>query len=324
MPEKIFFRTADVDEARMALTARYPTSSLYVLRENHTFEATFDEVRFESLAIGHFSYGAEVRLHCAEPGSYHISVPLSGSFEWQQSRRVSALATPQEAAVFDAAADTWIDRWRGDCRALSVMVGPNVLRSSLEAMLGRSLATTPSFAPQLDVSRGPGRRWVELVRWVAEQSGQEGASVWHPMMAAPLQEALLNGLLLTLAHPHREELELSRSGARVPAGAVKRVIDAIHARPHEAFTLTELASIAGVSVRRMQESFQEHVGVSPMTYLRNVRLARVHEELQNADPDELQVKDVAIRWGFSHFGRFAGQYRSRFGVTPSQTLKSLR
>ncbi|MGW6413259.1 AraC family transcriptional regulator [Streptomyces vinaceus] len=324
MPEKISFRTADVDEARTELTARYPTSSLYVLRRDHAFEAAFDEVRFESLTIGQFSYGADVRLQCAEPGSYHISVPLSGTFEWQQTQHVPAVATPQEAAVFDATADTRIGRWRSDCRALTLMVEPNVLRNSLEAMLGRSLTTAPSFAPQLDVSRGPGRRWFELVRWVAEQSGHEDASMWHPMVAAPLQEALLGGLLLTLEHPLREELELGRSGARAPAGAVKRVIDAIHAHPQEPFTLTELASIARVSVRRMQEAFQVHLGVSPMTYLRNVRLARVHEELQNADANELQVKDVAIRWGFSHFGRFAGQYRSRFGVTPSQTLKSPR
>ncbi|MFB7176013.1 AraC family transcriptional regulator [Streptomyces sp. NPDC056254] len=324
MPEKISFRTTDVDEARMELSARYPTISLHVARQNETFEARFDETRFSSLTIGHFSYGTEVRLQCAEPGSYHVSVPLSGSFEWHQSRRVSALATPREAAVFDASADTRIDRWRGDCRALAVIVEPNVLRSTLEAMLGRPVAAAPSFAPRLDISRGPGLSWVGLVRWLAEQSSRADAAVWHPMMAAPLQEALLSGLLLTLEHPHREELEGGRRGEQVPAGAVKRVIEAIHARPQEPLTLMELASIARVSVRRMQESFRLHVGVSPMAYLRNVRLSHVHEELLNADPDELQVKDVALRWGFNHFGRFSGQYRTRFGVTPSQTLNSRR
>ncbi|MER5418163.1 hypothetical protein [Streptomyces virginiae] len=85
MPEKITFRTVDVDEARMELTARYPTSSLHLLGSNHTFEASFEEVKFGSLTVGKFSYGAEVRLRCAQPGSYHITVPLSGSFEWQQA-----------------------------------------------------------------------------------------------------------------------------------------------------------------------------------------------------------------------------------------------
>jgi AraC-like DNA-binding protein len=30
---------------------------------------------------------------------------------------------------------------------------------------------------------------------------------------------------------------------------------------------------------------------------------------------------VAMRWGFTHLGRFAGAYRDRYGVTPSQTLR---
>ncbi|MER5418162.1 helix-turn-helix transcriptional regulator [Streptomyces virginiae] len=237
-------------------------------------------------------------------------------------RRVSKLATPEVAAVFDPVADTRVDRWRDDCQAIVVIVEPYSLQSCLESMLGRSLSIAPSFVPELDVSREPGRSWVELARWAAEESLNTGSSVWRPMMAAPLQEVLLSKLLLTLEHPHRDELELRQSGARMPAGAAKRVIEAIHASPQESFTLAELSLIARVSVRRMQESFQAHVGVSPMTYLRNVRLARVHEDLQNSDPEEVQVKEVALRWGFSHFGRFAGQYRTRFGVTPSQTLKS--
>ena len=31
--------------------------------------------------------------------------------------------------------------------------------------------------------------------------------------------------------------------------------------------------------------------------------------------------DVAARCGFPHFGRFAVEYRRRYGETPSQTLK---
>ena len=37
---------------------------------------------------------------------------------------------------------------------------------------------------------------------------------------------------------------------------------------------------------------------------------------------ELSVSEVAWRWGFAHHGRFAAQYRTRFGETPSQTLRA--
>ena len=63
-------------------------------------------------------------------------------------------------------------------------------------------------------------------------------------------------------------------------------------------------------------------GVPPMRFLRNHRLQRVREELLSAR--EAQVSDVALRWGFSHFGRFAAEYRKRFGESPSQTLAGAR
>jgi AraC-like DNA-binding protein len=36
------------------------------------------------------------------------------------------------------------------------------------------------------------------------------------------------------------------------------------------------------------------------------------------------VSEIALRWGFGHFGRFAAEYRRRFGESPSQTLSSAR
>lgn len=55
-----------------------------------------------------------------------------------------------------------------------------------------------------------------------------------------------------------------------------------------------------------------------MTYLRGVRLDRVHLELSTRGG---AVTDVAARWGFFHPGRFAQQYRDRFGELPSETAK---
>jgi AraC-like DNA-binding protein len=46
----------------------------------------------------------------------------------------------------------------------------------------------------------------------------------------------------------------------------------------------------------------------------------VHEDLIDA-PAGATVSDVAARWGFYQFGRFAAQYRQLFGETPSATLR---
>ena len=36
------------------------------------------------------------------------------------------------------------------------------------------------------------------------------------------------------------------------------------------------------------------------------------------------VTDIALRWGFTHFGRFAESYRARYGMTPRDTLRAAR
>jgi transcriptional regulator GlxA family with amidase domain len=56
---------------------------------------------------------------------------------------------------------------------------------------------------------------------------------------------------------------------------------------------------------------------------RNVRLDRAHADLLSG-PTDTSVSDVATRWGFTHLGRFADQYRRKFGVLPSETARSHR
>ncbi len=70
----------------------------------------------------------------------------------------------------------------------------------------------------------------------------------------------------------------------------------------------------------MQDAFQRTVQVTPLAYLRSVRLERVREELLGAAGDGATVSGIARRWGFAHLGRFAALYADRFGEAPSATL----
>jgi transcriptional regulator GlxA family with amidase domain len=110
--------------------------------------------------------------------------------------------------------------------------------------------------------------------------------------------------LLATEHPYRDRLENPH----------------MRTQPGEPFTLTSLAGIAGVSRRSLQQSFQRYVGIAPMAYLRQVRLALVHDQLRQADPARETVTGIAQRYGFTHAGRFAGAYRARYGVAPRHTL----
>jgi transcriptional regulator GlxA family with amidase domain len=156
----------------------------------------------------------------------------------------------------------------------------------------------------------------------AELRGDDGLAT-QPRMAARWRDMLVSGLALTVEHPYGEEEPAGMQGPRRPR-TVKRALDAMHAEPWRQFTATDLAGVAGVGVRVLQEAFRQHVGMSPLTYLRRLRLDGVHAELSRSDPWQVSVSEVAYRWGFTHLGRFAGAYRARYGTSPSQTLRERR
>jgi AraC-like DNA-binding protein len=109
---------------------------------------------------------------------------------------------------------------------------------------------------------------------------------------------------------------------RVAPAALRRAAAYIEANAHDPVVLSDIAAAAGLSVRALQYAFRRHFDVTPLGYLRHVRLERAHRELQAADPargDTVAV--IAARWGFAKPGHFAAAYRARFGLLPSQTLR---
>ena len=85
--------------------------------------------------------------------------------------------------------------------------------------------------------------------------------------------------------------------------------------------MSELCSIANVSERTLQYAFRDIMGMSPVTYLRRLRLHRARNELRVTSSRNTTVTDVAMNWGFWHFGAFSQAYKNCFGELPSRTLK---
>jgi AraC family transcriptional regulator, ethanolamine operon transcriptional activator len=79
--------------------------------------------------------------------------------------------------------------------------------------------------------------------------------------------------------------------------------------------VSEMCSHLGVSRRTLQNAFQRVLGISPLSYLRAIRLGAARNALKTAS----SVTDAATALGFWHFGHFAKDYQAMFGELPSQT-----
>jgi len=321
-PVHVALRTSDVDEARaFCRQAFYGPLQVNPVGDTSGFAFAGDVVTFGPITVGEISYGVDIHVAIADlETSYHVLAPLTGALR-SRHRGTAVVADPGRAAVYRPVGDIDLE-WPGDCRLTSVKVERAALERELDAAVDQQVVSPLLLGESFDSAEGPGRTWVALVRLLhAELCAADGLAA-QPRMAVRWRDMVISGLALTVEHPYGDE-PAGLLGPRRPR-TVKRTLDAMHAEPWRQFTAGDLASIAGVGVRVLQESFRQHVGLSPLAYLRRLRLDGAHQELSRADAWQVTVSDVAYRWGFTHLGRFAGAYRERFGESPSQTLRERR
>jgi AraC family ethanolamine operon transcriptional activator len=84
-------------------------------------------------------------------------------------------------------------------------------------------------------------------------------------------------------------------------------------------SIAALCAAVGVCERTLHDAFRHHLDTTPKAYLKALRLNAAHHDLLRG-PATKTVTDVALDWGFGHFGWFSQDYRRLFGETPSQTL----
>lgn len=88
----------------------------------------------------------------------------------------------------------------------------------------------------------------------------------------------------------------------------------------ENMSIQSISDQFNVSDRTLSNSFKSLFGMTPKHFIKLLKLNHAHEDLQFADPKKTTVSDIALKWGFLHFSRFAKEYKSLFDVLPSETL----
>jgi AraC-like DNA-binding protein len=311
-------RTAS--EAEEAVTRLYVPHRLEPSTASSALELQLNAAQLGTITAGYLRYSADVRLLVPETTDFHVDIPLVGHMEARCGSGEPVLATPRRAAVFMPARPADL-QWQARCAQLCLMLDRAALQHELEQFLGQPVNVL-EFDTVMDLTTPEAQSWLRVVDLLEHEVDRPDGLIQHPLLAARVQNLVMDGLLF--AHRHNYS-GLLHSPDRPPAPrAVRRVVALIQDRPDDAWSSGQLAQTAGVSVRSLQEGFQRGYGMSPMAYLRAVRLERAHEELSASSPDEVTVSGVAARWGFPHASRFAVAYKRRYHCSPSETLRRSR
>lgn len=147
----------------------------------------------------------------------------------------------------------------------------------------------------------------------------EPALLGYPQIQRAMRSAIMGHLV-----------EVLQSASRAPTPApsfkgrchvVEQAIDYAMAHLDQAVTVSDLCNRVNVSRRMLNYCFLDVLETNPIQYLRALRLNGVRRELRDESTPVQSIRDVACRWGFWHFSRFAEEYRTLFGELPSETVR---
>jgi len=307
-PAKQVFRSADVDETRLAIAQVTCEHELDVVGASKRLDAAMASWGLGKVAVGYVRHGAEVIVRPGRLGSFYaVNISVKGSAT-SRCGRSEAESGPGSAAVLSATPEI-VMRRSADCEEVMLRIDRGALEVELSRMLRRDVDAPVVFDVGMSLSTRPGSNWAATVRFILDEIRRGTGSLDHPLVRGRVEQLLIDRLLGT-GHPP----------ARPPA--VRRAVEIIWTRAADPLTVPMVAELVGVSVRGLQQGFRDYLGITPLEYLREVRLARAHENLLAACPDDgASVTEIAYRWGFGHLARFAGYYKHRYGELPSETLR---
>jgi AraC family transcriptional regulator, ethanolamine operon transcriptional activator len=161
-----------------------------------------------------------------------------------------------------------------------------------------------------------------LARTIRETlSTASRASALPARFARVAREQLLHAYIDAIADSLQLDCRhLARTAIRRTA-VVSRARDHMLANLDQPFSMQALCRATARTERVLQYVFREMYGVSPQAWFRVMKLNAIHRDLRSKGPGDVRITDVAMRWGFTHLGRFSGEYRRLFGERPIDTLR---
>ncbi|MDC7239106.1 MAG: AraC family transcriptional regulator [Spirochaetales bacterium] len=140
------------------------------------------------------------------------------------------------------------------------------------------------------------------------KSGNE-AKILGPIYMKEILFKILNGenggILKDLAYNNRSLSQIAR------------VINMIHNNYSQAMDVQTMAEEAGMSSSSFHSSFKEVTSTSPLQYIKNIRLHKAKELIQQEGE---KAYAAAMQVGYESSSQFNREYKRLFGVTPAKDI----
>ena len=300
------FETDNLEEAREGISRVLQPHRLHLHATAIAPRWHMDFLRLGRIGIGTIAFGPATLQVPPLDGYHAIIFCLQGN---------GVLKAPRQERTIDRSHglvcspdEPLSGTFSDDCVQLIVQVE----RERLSEYTGRRQIR---LLPSLDLNRARLQPWRRLLATVITDGEAIALARKQSDVAASYEQLLLQLLLAG------QDMDVDpRRRQTVRPAALRRAVGFIREHFAAPLTLADIAEVSRVPERTLNEAFRQFEGVSPMRYLREVRLEAVRAALLRRCSNG-SVTSVAMSAGFNHLGRFARDYRGRFGEAPSETMK---
>jgi AraC-like DNA-binding protein len=272
--------------------------------------------------LAYTNFQSDVQITAPPLSTYYIVATPSAGHLTVGYGRESLVVNPGYGVVLGPSESLVFEGWSPDCKVFGARINRDDLENDLATMLGRPIAGPIKFKFLIDLNAGEARSFLRAIDLMYDEARHPDGMTKNPALSTHMSRLARTALLV--CHPHNFSEELTEPAGQILPRTIQQAVELIEAEPDRVATVTDIAAAACLSVRAVEDGFKRHLGLPPMAYVRQTRLARVRSDLIDAEPESTTVSQVASRWGFGHLGRFTEAYRRRYGELPSQTLRTGR
>ncbi|ACR32379.1 AraC family transcriptional regulator [Burkholderia glumae] len=321
----LLMQSTDLDEVRASVADVLKPHRLTVAGGASALHGRLHHTRWGNLSLNLLDYGSEVII---EPDRledfFLLQVPLQGQAEIECGGQ-RFVSSPSTASLVSPSLALRM-RWGEACPQAILRIERSAMERHAQRHFGEAARGPIEFAPEFDLTSPQGQCLMQLLPVLAEIMSTEAHPLRHALAFEQFESTLLNALIY--GQPNSARNDKARERRPLAPTCVRRVEEYIRTHLQEPLTIEQLAEFGNVSASTLFAAFKHYHGVTPMAFVRQLRLERVRRDLIGADAmhgtGRPSVTDIALKWGFAHLGRFAMEYKRAFGESPSASLRMRR
>lgn len=312
------YQSRDVSAVRQRMDDVFLPHRMQPRDASQPFECLHARLPFSCFSLEMVRYNQEVVVETPPfENFYGFQLTLAGECEVGQASRSYTMNAQRLFAVRPQ--HSFRQRLLPGYVQLMIRVEREALERSLWSQIGVQRQRLIDFTGEPVMLDAEAANIACAINALVGELAAPGNRLANPVVRRGIEESFLATLLAYVPNSH--QLDYVRSDVRALPYYVRRAQHYLAEHFDEDISLDDLVSVCGVSRRSLHGGFRDHLGTTPMAYLKTLRLRAAHEALRAAARTGRSVTDIALACGFSHLSKFARDYQLMFGQTPSTTLR---